>query len=56
MNFTGIAKAGLKGLIAGSLAGMFTDTIGTVMGMPANIRTPITKSTALGSALYSILT
>lgn len=52
----GIAKQGAKGFIAGSLAGMFTDTVGTVMGLPPSARAPITKSVALGSALYSILT
>ena len=52
----GIAKQGAKSFIAGSLAGMFTDTVGTVMGLPPSSRAPITKSVALGSALYSILT
>ena len=52
----GIAKQGVKSLVAGSLAGLFTDTVGTVVGLPAAVKAPITKSVALGSALYSILT
>lgn len=52
----GIAKQGVKSVVAGSLAGLFTDTVGTVMGLPASVRAPVTKSVSLGSALYSILT
>lgn len=52
----GVAKQGVKSVVAGSLAGLFTDTIGTVMGLPSSVRAPITKSVSLGSALYSILT
>lgn len=56
MTLHGVAKQGLKGLVSGALAGMFTDTLGTVMGLPSASRNTITKSVALGSALYSILT
>lgn len=56
MTLQGVAKQGIKGLISGALAGMFTDTIGTVMGVPSAARNQLTKSVALGSTLYSILT
>ena len=56
IGFSDVVGQGLKSFAAASLAGMFTDTIGTVMGMPAKVRGPLTKSTALGTALYTILT
>lgn len=56
LDFQGIGNKALKGYISGSLAGMFTDVVGTVMGVPDPLRTRLANSVGVGKALYDILT
>ena len=52
----GLGTSVLKGAISGAMAGMFTDVVGTVLGMPYNVRNGIANSVGVGKALYQILT
>lgn len=56
LEFQGIGSKALQGALSGSLAGMFTDVIGTVMGVPDPLRTRLANSVGVGKALYDILT
>ena len=56
LNFQGVGDKALRGVVSGSLAGMFTDVVGTVMGVPDPLRTRLSNSVGVGKALYEILT
>jgi hypothetical protein len=54
-----LAGSAVKGVIAGSLAGMFTDVCGAMAGLPKSVMNPISGDvgliTGVGTALKSIL-
>ena len=54
-----MAGSAVKGVIAGSLAGMFTDVCGAMAGLPKSVMNPISGDvgliTGVGTALKSIL-
>lgn len=56
LQFQGLGSKVVKGVVSGALAGMFTDVIGTVFGMPLNMRTGLANTVGVGKALHSILT
>lgn len=56
LSFQSTGSKIINGAIAGSLAGMFTDVVGTVMGVPDPLRTRMANSIGVGKALYDILT
>lgn len=56
LDFQGLAGKAIKGTIAGGLAGMFTDTVGTIFGFQDPLRTSLANSAGVGTALLSILT
>lgn len=59
LSFTGLSGSALKGVIAGSMAGMFTDVVGAMAGLPKSVMDPISGDMAVlngvGTALKSIL-
>lgn len=55
LDFQGLAGKAIKGTIAGSLAGMFTDTVGTIFGFPDPLCNNLANSVGVGTALVSIL-
>lgn len=59
LSFTGLSGSALKGVIAGSMAGMFTDVVGAMAGLPKSVMDPISGDMAIlngvGTALKSIL-
>lgn len=59
LSFQGLAGSAVKGVIAGSLAGMFTDVCGAMAGLPKSVMNPISGDvgliTGVGTALKSIL-
>lgn len=56
LQYQGLGSKMLKGAISGSLAGMFTDVVGTIFGMPQPLRRSISNSVGVGKALFQILT
>lgn len=56
LQYQGLGSKMLKGAISGSLAGMFTDVVGTIFGMPQPLRRGISNSVGAGKALFQILT
>lgn len=59
LNFQGLAGSAVKGVVSGSLAGMFTDVCGAMAGLPRSVTNPISGDigilTGVGTALSSIL-
>lgn len=55
LSFQGVADKALKSTASGIMAGMFTDVIGSVMGMPQPMRRQVANSVGFGKALYQIL-
>ena len=55
LSYEGLGKSALKGAIRGGLAGLFTDTIGAVFGVPDPLRRSIANSVGFGTAICSIL-
>lgn len=56
LSFQGVASKAVKGVVSGALAGMFTDVIGTAIGLPSNLSAGIANTVGIGKALHSILT
>lgn len=56
LSFQGIGNKLVKGVVSGALAGMFTDVVGTAIGMPDRMIGGIANTVGIGKALYSILT
>ncbi len=59
LSFQGLAGSAIKGVVSGSLAGMFTDVCGAMAGLPKSIMNPMSGDvgliTGVGTALKSIL-
>lgn len=59
LSFEGLTGSAIKGVVAGSLAGMFTDVCGAMAGLPRSSINPISGNigliTGVGTALKSIL-
>lgn len=55
LNFQGLGGSIVKGAIKGGLAGLFTDTIGAVMGLPDPLRRSVANSVGFGTTICSIL-
>lgn len=56
LSFQGVASKAVKGVVSGALAGMFTDVIGTALGMPSKMSAGLANTVGIGKALHSILT
>lgn len=56
LTFQGLTNKALKGVVSGTMAGMFTDIIGTAVGIPSNLSKGISNTIGIGKALHSILT
>lgn len=56
LNFQGLGGSLVKGAVEGGLAGLFTDTIGAVMGLPDPLRRSVANSVGFGTTICSILT
>ena len=56
LQFQGVGNKVVKGVVSGALAGMFTDVVGTVIGMPQRMRIGLSNTVGVGKALHSILT
>lgn len=56
LQYQGLGSKMLKGALSGSLAGMFTDIVGTVIGVPQPLRRSLANSAGIGTALYQVLT
>lgn len=56
LSFQGLAGSIVKGVIKGGLAGLFTDTIGAMMGVPDPLRRSVANSVGFGTTICSILT
>lgn len=56
LSFQGIGSKVVKGVVSGALAGMFTDVVGTAIGMPERMADGLSNTIGIGQALYSILT
>ena len=55
LKFEGVTDKAVKSLVQGSLAGMFTDVVGSVMGLPQPVRGQVANTVGFAQALYSIL-
>jgi len=55
LSFSGLAGSAVKGAIAGGLAGMFTDTLGAVIGMPDPLRRSVANTVGFAKAMTTIL-
>lgn len=55
LNYEGLGGSVVKGAIKGGLAGLFTDTIGAVMGLPDPLRRSVANSVGFGTTICSIL-
>lgn len=55
LNFQGLGGSIVKGAIKGGLAGLFTDTIGAVFGLPDPLRRSVANSVGFGTTICSIL-
>lgn len=56
LSLGGMIGTGTKAIISAGLAGMFTDVVGTALGMPDKARNGLGRMAAIGTALHSILT
>ena len=55
LSLSGLAGSAIKGTIAGGLAGMFTDALGAVVGMPDPLRRSIANTVGFAKAMITIL-
>ena len=55
LSFNGLAGSAIKGAVAGGLAGMFTDALGAVVGMPDPLRRSVANTVGFAKAMTTIL-
>ena len=55
LSFEGVTNKAVKSLVQGSLAGMFTDVVGSVVGLPDPVRGQVANTVGFASALNAIL-
>lgn len=56
LSYQGFAGKAIKSVAAGTLAGLFTDTVGAALGIGDPGRRSLANSVGIGTALYNILT
>lgn len=55
LSLQGLAGSAIKGAVAGGLAGMFTDALGAVVGMPDPLRRSVANTVGFAKAMTTIL-
>ena len=55
LSLHGLAGSAIKGAVAGGLAGMFTDALGAVVGMPDPLRRSVANTVGFAKAMTTIL-